>query len=104
MKKFSIFALLILLPLLTQAQNPMHNLDLGAVQCNWGVLTMNALITLDFPMGEHSADPDGDGIGNQDPDKNDPRSGLPNLTGGDIEALCAFVGCTLFPEDPICIP
>ena len=103
MKRILLAVGLICLPTIAFAQSPMKNLDLGAVQCNWGVLSMQAIIDLDFDTGFHSADPDNDGIGRDDPDRNDPRVGLPNLLGqGDLVATCELVGCMLFPEDPIC--
>ena len=88
---------------LAQAQTPMHTLDLGAVECNWGIFTAQAT-TSGFPTGDHARDPDGDGIGNNDPDHHDPRTGLPRALGGspDLETLCEILGCVVFPDDPLC--
>lgn len=88
---------LLLMPVPSQAQPPMHLLDLGAVGCNWGVLTMMAIVHEDFDQGGHASS------------QGNPRVGLPNVAvdllgsdGPDLEAVCQFVGCEVFPDDPIC--
>ena len=76
----------------SQAQPPTHPLDLGAVECNWGGLTMTAIVHEGFDQGGHAST------------QPNPRVGLPNLgvDSPDLEEVCKVVGCLVFPDDPIC--
>lgn len=52
-----------------------------SVKCNWGKLTMDAA-----PLGEHSSDPSGDGLGRED------RVGLANIIEqGNLHAVCELL-------------
>jgi hypothetical protein len=52
-----------------------------SVDCNWGQLTMEST-----PLGEHSSDPSGDGLGPE------PRVGLANvIERGNLQALCELL-------------
>lgn len=76
-----------------QAGKPVHDHDLGALQCNWGILTMNAILYLEnYEQGQHASGED------------TPRVGLPNVPGEEdpnLEATCQIVGCLagIIPEE-----
>lgn len=98
MKKWMMIAALMMLPSMTQAQ-PMHDIDLGALECNWGILTMQAFLFDEFPIGEHSRDPAGDGFGKDDDTPSDGRVGLANFGDLGIEGLCSVI-CDGLASDP----
>jgi hypothetical protein len=63
--------------------------ETASVECNWGLLTMEAIRT-DFDQGGHSSDPSGDGHGPDSVDE--PRAGLANVVErGNLQALCEFL-------------
>ena len=67
--------------------------DNGRPGCNWGELTMAAIME-GFPQGEHASDPSGDGKGKDDADQ--PRAGLGNVVErGNLEATCEFIRAAL---------
>ena len=60
-----------------------------SVECNWGRLTMEAVLD-GFPQGPHASDPSGDGFGPGTLDE--PRAGLANvIEQGNLQALCELV-------------
>ncbi|GGO77263.1 hypothetical protein GCM10011348_06380 [Marinobacterium nitratireducens] len=60
------------------------------IECNWGTLTMESILDLDFDQGGHSSDPSGDGHGPGTADE--PRAGLANvLERGNLQATCEFI-------------
>jgi hypothetical protein len=67
--------------------------DNGAPGCNWGELTMAAIMD-GFPQGPHASDPSGDGKGKGDSDQ--PRAGLGNVVEkGNLQATCEFIRAAL---------
>jgi hypothetical protein len=61
----------------------------ASVECNWGLLTMEAVLN-GFDQGGHASDPSGDGHGPDSVDE--PRAGLANVVErGNLQALCEFL-------------
>ena len=61
-----------------------------SVECNWGRLTMDAIVNNNFNQGRHSSDPSGDGHGPGTADE--PRAGLANVVErGNRQATCEFI-------------
>lgn len=61
-----------------------------SVECNWGKLTMEVATEDGAYLGDHSADPSGDGVGPDDVDHE--RVGLANVVDpGNLQATCEFI-------------
>lgn len=79
-----------------QAGTPIQPIDLGGLECNWGILTMNAIVLQDFDQGDHASGIDV------------PRDGLPNAVSDDpnLIATCNLVGCGIgvITDPEVCDP
>jgi hypothetical protein len=79
MKKLVLTLSLLTTSAMTQAAVPLDQIDLGAVDCNWGILTMSAVVGLGFDQGGHAS---------RQPT---PRAGLGNLGDERLQSACDIV-------------